>query len=127
MKKHFSKRDLIEKWFDEEENQVDSEIAWDDLLLNLQAYLNKINPVRYWKVSVKNFGWRSLDGKKIFHAETSKEFLGAILPNCDCHFNIYKNGKHEIAIQNYHHDSPTGNEWYYIYPITEKEFKDVDC
>jgi len=123
MKKHFTKRDLIERWFDDEENSNDSEIAWDDLLLNLQAYLNKINPLGYWKASVKNFGWRNLDGQKRFFADTTKNFLRVILPDCDCHFNIYKNGKRGIAIQNYHHDSPTGNEWYYIYPITEKEFE----
>jgi hypothetical protein len=63
--------------------------------------------------TVRNFGWRMQDGFKIFTAKNAKEFLWGLLPNTDCTFFIhFKDG--ELSIQNYHHDSPTGNEWYYV-------------
>jgi hypothetical protein len=91
------------------------EYAWDDFCENLTCYLEKKNPHGGWHAEVKNFGWQSRNGHKDFNATTGKQFLRAALPNCECHYNIHNYGK-GIAIQNYHHDSPVGNEWYYITP-----------
>ena len=68
-----------------------------------------------WVAEVKNFGWRSLNGHKYFQATNGRELLQAILPKTECTFKIYKYGK-GVAIQNSHHDSPCGNEWYRIKP-----------
>lgn len=73
------------------------------------------NPHGGWKAEVNNFGWRSLNGSKLFHADTGKDLLGEVLPKCDCTFKVFRYGR-GLAINNAHHDSPTGNEWYYITP-----------
>ena len=70
----------------------------------------------YWKAKVNNFGWRNLSGEKYFKAETAEELLRCILPNCECTFHAF-NWRNGICIRNWHHDSPTGNEHYYIVPI----------
>lgn len=91
------------------------EYEWDDLVDELTSIMLKKNPMSYWKASVKNFGWRSLDGQKeVFYADTGEKLLQAILPNCECSFKIYHNGKSGLAINNAHHDSPCWAEWYYI-------------
>ena len=106
------------------DNVNDSEflsMEWDFFIEDLNEQLKEINPDGFWRAKVENFGWQNLDGALDFHAENSVEFLRHILPNTDCHFVISKYGK-GLAIQNWHHDSPTGNEWYYVTPITEQTF-----
>lgn len=95
---------------------------WDDFLMELDYIVDSKNKGDYWKASVNNFGWRNLDGQKFFKADSSIELLREVLPDTDCHFNIFNFGK-GIAIQNYHHDSPMGNEWYYLLPITESTYE----
>jgi hypothetical protein len=99
--------------------------AWEDLkeyLTEVMSNLNKRNYYKHkWKVNVNNFGWRNLDGFKEVNAERGEELLREVLPNCDCTFRIFKDGKNGIKIQNFHHDSPMGNEWYYIKPMSKKE------
>lgn len=68
-----------------------------------------------WFARMENFGWRGLSGEKSFQARTGTELLSKILPQCDCQYKIFRYG-HGFAIQNFHHDSPIGNEWYYISP-----------
>lgn len=87
---------------------------WNSFTEYLEEILQKKNPSMNWKAEVQKFGWRNQDGEKIFHAENAVEFLREILPDTDCTFHIYEYGC-GLAIQNYHHDSPTG-EWYYIVP-----------
>ena len=79
-----------------------------------------------WKVEVSNFGWRNQDGQKILRAENGLELLRGILPDTECTFRIYHDGRTGLKIQNFHHDSPTGNEWYYIYPMTLKEVEEEE-
>lgn len=86
---------------------------WDNLIECLTGKIQEINPSGSWRAKVENFGWRSLNGEKRFFAENGQEFLNQILPKTDCTFKIFVEGT-EISIQNFHHDSPYGNEWYYI-------------
>ncbi len=85
---------------------------WDYLLENLSEKLDEINPEGYWYCEVKNFGWRNLNGWNNFNSNNGQEFLRQILPDTDCTFRIYIDEDNTIRIQNFHHDSPTGNEWY---------------
>jgi hypothetical protein len=71
-----------------------------------------------WRAEVQNFGWRKSWGEKYIRAKNGKDLLSAILPKTDCSFKVHNYGK-GIAIQNHHHDSPTGDEWYYIMPTSE--------
>ena len=73
-----------------------------------------------WITTVQGFGWKNIDGEKTFNAENGKELLQAILPKTDCTFQIFKE-RNKLKIRNWHHDSPTGNEYYYIKPMTAKE------
>lgn len=110
-------------WGDTEELFVDEE--WQDLIDDLTAIMNKKNPDGYWYAEVSNFGWRGEKGSKFFHAEIGEYFLQKILPKTDCHFNIHNFGN-GFAIQNYHHDSPVGNEWYYVVPCAESTFRKME-
>lgn len=114
-------------------------LEWEFFLDGLQELLNRVNPNKHgWFVQVKNFGWRERSGHKYFRAETAAEFLNNILPETDCTFNIFlearspelmkvwpKENQHEIRIQNFHHDSPYGKEWYYVEVIRPPEEGDV--
>lgn len=95
--------------------------AWDDFEENLTELINKISPEGYWSASVQGFGWKGLDGEKTFFADNASDFIHAILPQTDCTFYIYKT-RHGLSINNFHHDSPTGKEWYYLEPMTYKEY-----
>lgn len=90
---------------------------WESLCDCLTEYMVR-NKHGGWLAEVKNFGWRSLNGHKHFEARTGRELLQAILPQTDCTFKVFRYGR-GLAIQNSHHDSPTGNEWYYISPSKE--------
>lgn len=101
------------------------ERAYEDLTEYLTEVMQDMTKRNYykdrWKATVNNFGWLKQNGFKTFKAENGKELLEAILPETDCTFKIFKDGRNGIKIQNYHHDSPMGNEWYYIKPMTTKE------
>ncbi len=71
---------------------------------------------------MENFGWRNLSGDKFFQARRGEAFLSNVLPPTDCRYRMY-NFRNGIAIQNFHHDSPVGNEWYYIVPIAESTYE----
>jgi len=109
-------------YWNSSEIEEDDYWSWEDFIMELQNLLDKKNKDIYWKAIVKNFGWRNQDGYKYFKSTTATDFLQQILPNTDCTFYIfnYRNG---LAIRNYHHDSPTGNEVYYITPIKEETYE----
>lgn len=94
---------------------------WEDLLDSLGEKLKEINPTGRWHAEVKNFGWRSQNGWNEFDADDAKTFLHKILPNTDCTFRIFIDPDKTLRLQNFHHDSPCGNEWYYIKAATEEE------
>jgi hypothetical protein len=84
----------------------------------ITEWIKEHNPDGDWRATVTGFGWRNLDGEKEFHAEDGQHLLWAVLPNTECTFNIYDEGDH-LSMENAHHDSPTGGEWYHIYPRKE--------
>lgn len=106
-------RDFV--YADSDQNQWD----WDDAMCYLTDLMNERNPGGYWTVKVENFGWMSRSGSKEFVATTGKELIKNILPNCDCTFHIYDNDGIGFKINNFHHDSPVGKEWYYVMPQPE--------
>lgn len=94
---------------------------WDESIEYLTELISKKCHTGYWKATVNNFGWRSLDGHKFFMAEKGDKFLSQLLPNTDCSFNIFRYGR-GFAIQNYHHDSTTGSEMYYVLPCAYETY-----
>lgn len=94
---------------------------WEDLLDSLSEKLKEINPTGRWHAEVKNFGWRGQNGWNEFDAGDAKTFLRKILPATECTFRIFIDPDNTLRIQNFHHDSPCGNEWYYIKAATEVE------
>jgi hypothetical protein len=93
------------------------EWEWQSLCDSLTHLMNR-NPHGGWKAEVRNFGWRSLNGHKVFRATTGNALLRQVLPQCECTFKVFRYGR-GLAIQNAHHDSPVGNEWYYISPCKQ--------
>jgi hypothetical protein len=74
-----------------------------------------------WGARVENFGWRKLNGLSgpiNLRKEDAPglELLKRVLPRTDCRFTIYTDGK-ALYLNNFHHDSPTGREWYAIVPM----------
>lgn len=101
-------------------NQI-KEIKKEALHLYYDQAESTTSFVDNWKATVNGFGWRGLNGEKYISADNAKTLLSEVLPDTDCTFHIY-NFRNGIAIQNYHHDSPTGNEWYYIVPIASDTY-----
>lgn len=92
------------------------QFEYDDLCDCLTDLMNKLQDGHQWAARVADFGWQGLSGSRIFSAETGRKLLDAILPQTECTFNIFVDDDH-LSIQNFHHDSPVGREWYYIYPL----------
>lgn len=90
--------------------------AYESMLDNLTELIYRMNPYGKWYCEVSGFGWRKLDGYKIFDASNGSEFLRNILPDTDCTFTIYTNEVDIINIRNSHHD---GTETYFIVPYDE--------
>ena len=105
---------MTKRWKLEGTNSCE-DFEWQDLCDDLTALMDRINPDGLWKARVENFGWMSRSGTKdSFEARTGRELLMAILPNCECSFQIYRHGRTGIKINNAHHDKPCGGEWYYV-------------
>ena len=99
------------------------EFTMDDLLDELTIVIEKLNPDGFWSGQVKNFGWMNQHGTNHFMALSGIELLSSILPKTDCTFKIFQE-EGVLKIQNWHHDSLTGNEWYVLTPITYREYKE---
>ena len=112
----------ILSWFSSDIEPDDVEFEWEYLIEELDQLIKEVNPDGYWHCDVKNFGWRKLSGHSYLEFETGREMLSKVLPKTDCSFNIYRE-ENIIKIQNYHHDSPTGNEWYELTKISQDEFE----
>lgn len=99
-----------------------AESAWEFLLDNLQELLEAINPgkTKKWIGVVENFGWMKQSGRSEFTADDAEEFLNKILPRTENTYKIFvetrPEGTYYIKIQNWHHDSPAGDEFYSIFP-----------
>jgi len=95
---------------------------WECLKETLTQLMKKIRDNRsaLWHCEVENFGGQELWGSTTFGALTGGELLMHVLPNTDNTFYIYIVDS-SILIQNFHHDSNTGKEWYRLTPITKKE------
>ncbi len=78
-----------------------------------------------WLVTMHNFGWRGTNGWKILEADNGEDFLQGILPKAQCTFYIFPYQKTGLKIQNFHHDSPVGNEWYYATLHSLKDWKAI--
>lgn len=96
--------------------------SWVWLVEDLTTIMERMNPSGEWKAQVKNFGWQKVSGQAEFTAHTGAELLNKILPNTECHFRIYERRGY-LAVNNAHHDSPTWDEWYYVFPATYKNPK----
>ncbi|MFA6094341.1 MAG: hypothetical protein WC757_00405 [Candidatus Paceibacterota bacterium] len=92
---------------------------WENLTGCLGEALDGINPNGNWYAEVENFGWQKRSGTLTFEASDARTFLSKILPATDCTFKVFLGADNTLCIQNFHHDSPTGNEWYTIRPATE--------
>lgn len=100
---------------------------WQDMCDALTKTMEKRNPDGWWGVEMRNFGWRELDGYKAFRADTGEELLQQILPKTENTFYIYDHDCADgqgFAINNFHHDSPAGREWYYVEPLAHVECQD---
>jgi len=87
--------------------------------------MEKRNPAGWWYAEAHNFGWRKLDGHKTFRAGAGEKLLRQILPDTECTFRVYDYaGGRGFAINNFHHDSPVGKEWYYVEPLDHAECPD---
>lgn len=102
-------------WGFDHDEDFDFDFEWDYLTEELDVIISRINPKGNWHCEVKNFGWRKLSGEKDFTAVTGQKLLSSVLPKTYNNFHIYVEGD-TININNFHHDSPCGDEWYTLTP-----------
>ena len=116
-------------------NYENSEFTIDDfdnMVWEIGAAVIKINPrFRRMKATVNGFGWRSMDGYKVFglkewdsdkKAAIGLEVLRAILPDTECHFKVSVDYRRRILqFNNAHHDKPMGGEIYEIKALNQAE------
>ena len=100
-------------------------ICFDGFAEHLTEILRKKNKDGFWRVTVSNFGWRNTNGEKAIRIDNAQELIRQILPDTDCTFKIYNYSK-GLVIQNFHHDSPVGKEWYYLTPIKESTYEKIN-
>ncbi len=108
----------------------DCRFEWECLIGELDTLLED-RFSGYWWVKAENFGWQSVHGTAEFFADTGQKFLQELLPKTECYFKVFLHEQwtHRVdyvgeshlfkglSIQNYHHDSPVGNEWYYLLDV----------
>jgi hypothetical protein len=94
---------------------------YNEDMLELGIILRKKSKSGYWYVRSENFGWSKLSGFAYIGSLTGKGWLGKILPDTECRSTIYNYGK-GLMVQNFHHDSCTGEEKYYCIPISKRVF-----
>lgn len=102
------------------------EYDWEVTCAEFGRLLEHVHPRGVWLVQVAGFGWRSQTGQgmvALSSAGDGEEMLRSILPETACRFRIFQKqaiagNQTYIRLQNFHHDSPTGNEWYTLWPAT---------
>ena len=115
----------IISWFQSNIEESDIEFEWDCLIDELDQLINEINIEGYWYCEVENFGWRGSSGYAYLKFETGVNMIRRVLPQTECSFNIFREGN-MLKIQNYHHDSATGNEWYTLTPISYEQYENQE-
>lgn len=98
---------------------------WEYLTDTLSDLLRQANPTGYWQAEVTNFGWRRQNGYATFKAEDGRAFLRSVLPDTECSFKVFVDADNTIRLQNFHHDSPTGAEWYTVKAMTAEAFTEA--
>lgn len=95
--------------------------AWNDFVEGFSDFMDRKNPECVEAiVTVRGFGWRNQNGHKVIDNTEPYTLLNKILPETDCAFKIFETD-YGFDIQNFHHDSPTGKEWYEVTFLTDKE------
>jgi len=92
------------------------EDEYDVMCDELTALMQKINKGGQWYATVKNQGWMLRSGWTSFKATDAHALLARIC-HSDSHFKLFVEGKgfgRYFRIQHFHHDSPTGAEWYEV-------------
>jgi len=90
-------------------------IFYKDELDLLTSEIEKRNRFGNWHIEGENIGWRNRKGSKDVVAKTGGELIDSIAPNSDFSFEVRDFGGKGLYIKLFHHDSPTGED-YYITP-----------
>ena len=94
-------------------------MGWEDLTEILTEWMGDDE---YWHCEVENYGWDNRCGWRDFRATDGATLLREMLPDTECTFKIWKDDeKRQLRVQNFHHDSPVGNEWYTLTPKDEED------
>ena len=100
-----------------EGSNAEGDDIWDACCSVVDAFMRDVKgEPTDWIAKVENFGWDNRSGSLEFNADTGASLISTVLPDTACNFKIYEYGKNGLAIDNAHHDSPMGGEWYYIVP-----------
>ncbi len=92
-------------------------LEWESFVERLSELMHD---QKYWRDDATNMGWMHRTGFKVFEAKDGTEFLSAISPDTDCHYEITQHGK-GFKIRLSHHDAPTG-EHHLVTPMTEENY-----
>lgn len=104
------------------------QLEWNGLVEHLTEIMRERGLDQHCLLAeMYNFGWRSTDGFKPLWVETGQALLGKVLPDTENYFDVYAYGDDGLAINNRHHDSPRGREWYYIRPLKDGFCRECGC
>jgi len=109
--------DQCDAYDDDEYDQLADEMNHQDAIDELSTYIKEnCLDQNAFVINVEGFGWRNTSGIKMSILENGSELLQSVLPRTQCTWKAYKDGN-KLVIRNWHHDSPMGNEYYYIEPV----------
>lgn len=133
----WDKNDLVDDWVKREledqeahpelrdeiktEEQI-REDTWDDPDFFDMAYEGMLGILTEWmdghtswRTDVENLGWQKRSGYLEFDLQepSGQQLLWKVLPDTECTYKIWKT-EEGLRIQNWHHDSPGGDETYSV-------------
>ena len=98
-----------------------SQFEWECFLDDVQTKLDEYNPDgRTWLIRGEQLGWQNRSGEMTVDESSSTKIFQKLLPNTEVTLEVFADDDQEtISIRCCHHDSPTG-EWYY-FEVSEGE------
>ena len=104
-------------------DELQDEMNFEDACYELTTYIKEHgNTEKTFSICMTGFGWRNTSGSGMATFDDGKELLQKVLPErTPCTWKAYRDGD-KLVIRNWHHDSPMGNEYYYIEPVPADDY-----
>jgi len=107
-------------WNDVSEDSDQHMFWWEEQMIFLNDALVKRSASGEWYAKGVNMGWQNLTKSISVRVLNAEKFIGTMLPRSgEYTFYVYEDGDFGLKVMVSHHDSPTG-EWYYWTPFKKE-------